>query len=174
MFAPNTSLYGDTFVTMSNFATSGTYPHSSFEVKTVERTRTIPSVGFGESDKISSINPELKTELSSRARATKSLTATTGIESSRIGIFISPTANVNRDIIKALGGTFRLDDFIGDPCDQYEDEYTDLINFRKKFFSKYSINYDGFYNLIKYIDKTLFKTLGGILGRSKPNTGLLY
>ena len=35
-----------------------------FEVKTVERTRTIPSVGFGESNKISSINPELKTELS--------------------------------------------------------------------------------------------------------------
>ena len=172
--APNTSLYGDTFVTMSNFATSGTYPHSSFEVKTVERTRTIPSVGFGESDKISAINPELKTELSARARATKTLTATTGIESNRIGIFISPTANVNRDIIKALGGTFRLDDFIGDPCDQYEEEYTDLINFRKKFFSKYSINYDGFYNLIKYIDKTLFKTLlGGTPARSKPNTGLL-
>ena len=172
--APNTSLYGDTFVTMSNFATSGTYPYSSFEVKTVERTRTIPSVGFGESDKISAINPELKTELSARARATKTLTATTGIESSRIGIFISPTANVNRDIVKALGGTFRLDDFIGDPCDQYEDEYTDLINFRRKFFSKYSINYDGFYNLIKYIDKTLFKTLlGGTPARSKPNTGLL-
>ena len=37
--APNTSLYGDTFVTMSNFATSGTYPHSSFEVKTVERSK---------------------------------------------------------------------------------------------------------------------------------------
>ena len=172
--APNLSLYGDTFVTMSNFETSGTYPHSSFEIKTVERTRTIPSVGFGESNKISSINPQLQSELSSRARATKRLSDTVGIESNRIGIFISPTANVNRDIIKALGGTFRLDDFIGDPCEQYSDEYTDLANFRRDFFSRYTINYDGFYNLIKYIDKTLFKVLlGGTPARSKPNTGLL-
>ena len=56
---------------MSNFTTSGSYPYSTFEVKTVERTRTIPSVGFGESDKISSLNPNLKTELSPKGRANK-------------------------------------------------------------------------------------------------------
>ena len=57
----------------------------------MERTRTIPSVGFGESNKISSINPELKTELSSGVENNKITNSTTGIESSRIGIFISPT-----------------------------------------------------------------------------------
>ena len=133
---------------MSNFATSGTYPYSSFEVKTVERTRTIPSVGFGESDKISAINPELKTELSARARATKTLTATTGIESSRIGIFISPTANVNRDIVKALGGTFRLDDFIGDPRDENKFQYKDLRHLRKEYFKRYT-NTNNFFDYLR-------------------------
>ena len=40
---PNTDLYGDTFVTMSNFTTSSSYPYGTFEVKQVERTRTVPN-----------------------------------------------------------------------------------------------------------------------------------
>jgi len=172
--APNTDLYGDTFVTMSNFTTSSSYPYGTFEVKQVERTRTIPAVGFSEASKITSFNPTLKSELSPKGRATKSNKATKGTDSNRIGIFISPIGNVNRDITKALGGSFRIDDFIGDPCEIYADEYTELNNFRRDFFSKYTINYDGFYNLIKYIDKTLFKALSMVNpARVKASTGLL-
>ena len=172
--APNTDLYGDTFVTMSNFTTSSSYPYGTFEVKQVERTRTVPAVGFSEASKITSFNPTLKSELSPKGRATKSNKATKGTDSNRIGIFISPIGNVNRDITKALGGSFRIDDFIGDPCEIYADEYTELKNFRRDFFSKYTINYDGFYNLIKYIDKSLFKALSLVNpARVKASTGLL-
>ena len=172
--APNTDLYGDTFVTMSNFTTSSSYPYGTFEVKQVERTRTVPAVGFSEASKITSFNPALKSELSPKGRATKSNKATKGTDSNRIGIFISPIANVNRDITKALGGSFRIDDFIGDPCEIYADEYTELNNFRRDFFSKYTINYDGFYNLIKYIDKSLFNALRMVNpARVKASTGLL-
>ena len=92
-------------------------------------------------------------------RLTKSGVQETSTDSTRLGLFISPTNTINRDITKALGGTFKIDNFIGDPCAYYDEEYTDLKNFRRSFFSKYTINYDGFYNLIKYIDSTLFDTI---------------
>ena len=68
---PNTDLYGDTFVTMSNFTTSSSYPYGTFEVKQVERTRTVPAVGFSEASKITSFNPTLKSELSPKGRNNK-------------------------------------------------------------------------------------------------------
>ena len=66
--APNTDLYGDTFVTMSNFTTSSSYPYGTFEVKQVERTRTVPKLDLVRSSKITSFNPTLKSELSPKGR----------------------------------------------------------------------------------------------------------
>ena len=36
-----------------------------------------------------------------------------------------------------------IDDFIGDPCAYYDEDYTDLKNFRRNFFKKYNnINFN--------------------------------
>ena len=173
--APDAStLYGETHVTMSNFSRSSTYPYESFAPKEVERTRVVPSTGLAAADKISLTTQVLKSELSPKARASKSNLKDMATDSNRIGMFISPTNNINRDITKALGSTFKIDDFIGDPCAYYDEEYHELKRFRQDFFKKYTINYDGFYNLIKYIDSTLFDTLMfSMPGRSKSTTGLL-
>lgn len=167
-------LYGEQFVTMSGFTTSSSYPFGSFQKTTVERTRVVPATGLAAADKVRLTTQTVDTELSPFARATKSGVKNQPTDSDRIGIFISPTNNINRDITKALGGTFKIDDFIGDPCAYYDEDYTDLKNFRRNFFKKYNINYDGFYNLVKYIDSTLFDAVATLLpGRSKTTTGLL-
>ena len=168
------TLYGEQFVTMSGFTTSSSYPFGSFQKTTVERTRVVPATGLAAADKVRLTTQTVDTELSPFARATKSGVKNQPTDSDRIGIFISPTNNINRDITKALGGTFKIDDFIGDPCAYYDEDYTDLKNFRRNFFKKYNINYDGFYNLVKYIDSTLFDAVATLLpGRSKTTTGLL-
>ena len=168
------TLYGEQFVSMSGFITSSTYPFGSFEKKTVERTRVVPATGLAAADKVRLTTQNVDSELSPFARATKSGLKNQATDSDRIGIFISPTNNINRDITKALGGTFKIDDFIGDPCSYYDEDYNELKAFRRKFFKKYTINYDGFYNLVKYIDNTLFDAIGTLLpGRSKTTTGLL-
>ena len=172
--APNLDLYGSTFATMSNFESSSTYPYGGLNVIEKELTITVPNTGLGDADKIRIEEQTLLTDLSPRARATKSALKEKPIDSNKIGMFISPTKNVNIDIVKAMGSTFSIDDFIGDPRDIYEEEYTELKNFRKSFFSKYTLNYDAFYNLIKYVDNSLFQALKSQApSRSKVVTGLL-
>ena len=172
--APNLDLYGSTFATMSNFDSSSTYPYGGLNVIEKEITMTVPNTGLGDADKIRIEEQTLLTQLSPKARATKSALKEKPIDSNKIGMFISPTKNVNIDIVKAMGSTFSIDDFIGDPRDIYEEEYTELKKFRKSFFSKYTLNYDAFYNLIKYVDNSLFQALKGQApSRSKVVTGLL-
>ena len=172
--APNLDLYDSTFATMSNFDSSSTYPYGGLSVIEKEITMTVPNTGLGDADKIRIEEQTLLTQLSPKARATKSALKEKPIDSNKIGMFISPTKNVNLDIVKAMGSTFSIDDFIGDPRDIYEEEYTELKNFRKSFFSKYTLNYDAFYNLIKYVDNSLFQALKGQApSRSKVVTGLL-
>ena len=100
---------------MSGFTTSSSYPYGSFNRLVTERTRVVPSTGLAAADKISIKSQTLKSELSPKARATKSGLQENSTDSNRLGLFISPTNNINRDITKALGGTFKIDNFIGDP-----------------------------------------------------------
>lgn len=171
---PNLDLYGVTFATMSNFDSSSEYPYGGLSVIEKELTMTVPNSGLSDVNKIRIEKQTLLTELSPKARATKSALKEKPIDSNKIGMFISPTKNINLDIIKSMGSTFSIDDFIGDPRDIYEEEYTELKQFRKKFFSKYTLNYDAFYNLIKYVDNSMFQALKGQApSRSKVVTGLL-
>ena len=172
--APNLDLYNSTFATMSNFDSSSEYPYGGLEVIEKELTMTVPNTGLSSANKVRIEEQTLLSELSPRARATKTALKEKPIDSNKLGLFISPIQNVNKDILKAMGSTFSIDDFIGDPSDIYEEEYTDLKNFRRDFFSKYTLNYDGFYNLMKYIDTSLFDSLKAVApSRSKVVSGLL-
>ena len=80
---------------------------------------------------------------------------------SDLGVFFSPTFEVNEDIIYTLGG-FRMDDYIGDPRHYTEKEYPDLKALREVYTQKITnriINIWDYLKLIQQFDHTLFKMI---------------
>ena len=79
---------------------------------------------------------------------------------SNLGIFFSPTFEINEDIIYTLGG-FRLDDYIGDPTDLNNTEYSSLKSLRDEYAEKVErrFNFWDYIKLIQYFDHTIFKII---------------
>ena len=94
-----------------------------------------------------------------------------------LGIFLSPTSELNEDIIYTLGA-FRLDDYIGSPLpsSQTSSYYSDLKELRDLYFKKVERKYDywDYLKTIQYIDHTLFKVIEQFVPfRANTKTGLL-
>tara|TARA_Y100000592_G_scaffold45491_1_gene72166 strand:+ start:9999 stop:13610 length:3612 start_codon:yes stop_codon:yes gene_type:complete len=94
-----------------------------------------------------------------------------------LGIFLSPTSELNEDIIYTLGA-FRLDDFIGSPLPsaQTSSNYSDLKELRDLYFRKIKrrYNYWDYLKAIQYIDHTLFKVIEQFVPfRANTKTGML-
>ncbi len=112
--------------------------------------------------------------LSIKSRATKKAFDQSPIDTNRIGLFFSPTKEMNIDIAKSFGG-INLDDYIGDPSDEYKSNYKSLEKLRKYYFQRF----DGrdiyqYINLIKSYEKSLFEDIKKMLpARVKATTGLL-
>ena len=94
-----------------------------------------------------------------------------------LGIYFSPTNEINEDILYTLG-SFRLDDFIGDPLPsaQSSSVYNDLKDIKKLYAKKLKnrYNYWAYIKQIQYIDHTLFKMIEQFVPfRANTKTGLL-
>ena len=94
-----------------------------------------------------------------------------------LGIFFSPTTEINEDIVYTLGG-FRLDDYIGSPLPsvQTASDYIDLQAMNSYYFRKVSASYNywEYTKLIQYIDHTLFKLIEQwVPFKANTKTGLL-
>ena len=94
-----------------------------------------------------------------------------------LGVFFSPTTEINEDIIYTLGA-FRLDDYIGSPLPsaQSSSKYVDLKELRDTYFQKVEdrYNYWDYIKLIQYVDHTLFKLIEQwVPFKSNLKTGLL-
>lgn len=94
-----------------------------------------------------------------------------------LGVFFSPTNEINEDIIYTLGG-FRLDDYIGNPLPsaQTSSFYPDLEEIKNYYFKKVKrrYNYWDYIKLIQYVDHTLFKMIEQwVPFRANTKTGLL-
>ncbi len=94
-----------------------------------------------------------------------------------LGVFFSPTTEINEDIIYTLG-SFRLDDYIGSPLPsaQSASVYKDLSTIRDIYFKKVKrrYNYWDYIKLIQYIDHTLFKLIEQwVPMKANLKTGLL-
>jgi hypothetical protein len=94
-----------------------------------------------------------------------------------LGIFFSPTEEINEDIIYTLG-SFRMDDYIGSPLPnaQRSSSYGDLKDIRdvytRKIKRKY--NYWDYIKLIQQTDHTLFKIIEQwVPFKANTKTGLL-
>ena len=82
-------------------------------------TAKVPSMGFGPADKFRFESASLVQNLSYRQRATKKTFDSAPLDSNQLGIFLSPTKELNMDIIKSLPD-FIIDDYIGDPRDEFK------------------------------------------------------
>jgi hypothetical protein len=77
------------------------------------------------------------------------------------------------DILKAFGD-FNIDNYIGNPSDEYKENYNDLANLRTYYFQRLNRNIYEYIQLVRYIDKSLFDVLADLApGRAKVSKGLL-
>ena len=170
----DTSYLGDTgFATASNFYSAPTYPYQYIPYdRTV--TANVPSLGFNYSNKIRFEEQTLIGDLSYKTRATQKSFDRAPIDSNRLGLFFSPIKELNMDILKAFGD-FNIDNYIGDPSDEYKSNYKQLDILRGYYFQRLD-NRDiyEYIRLIRYIDKSLFEVLSDLAPvRTNISKGLL-
>jgi hypothetical protein len=97
------------------------------------------------------------------------------LDYSDLGIFFSPTFEVNEDIIYTLGG-FRLDDYIGDPKHYTSGSYPDLKTIRDIYFqkSRERLKFGDYIRTIQFFDHTLFKLIKEFVpAKANLKTGLV-
>lgn len=87
----------------------------------------------------------------------------------------SPANEVNKDIISQYGNSIDIDRLIGDPRDDYKEDYPSLLEFSEEYYKKYFDRYDlnDYVRLIKFFDNSLFKMIKDYVpARSNLHTGL--
>jgi hypothetical protein len=176
---PTASLYASA----SGFTNIGNYPYQ-FEAIDRSVVLEIPDLGSSRYS-TNKVRFESQTDfngndvsggidLSIKSRATKKSFDQSPTDSNRVGLFFSPTKELNLDIAKSLGG-INLDNYIGDPSDNYKPNYSQLDNLRNYYFQRF----DGrdiyaYINLIKLYEKSMFEDIKKMLpARVKATTGLL-
>jgi hypothetical protein len=186
--------YDERFATASNFYSIRTdlpnnppttlYPHHYVPYdRTV--TAKVPSLGFNVSNKIRfesqytltgqeiTSGSNYTASLSYKSRATKKAFDNAPIDSNRLGLFFSPIKELNMDILKAFGD-FNIDNYIGDPSDEYKDSYKKLDGLREYYFERLDRDINEYIQLVRYINKSLFDVLSDLApARAKVSKGLL-
>ena len=97
------------------------------------------------------------------------------IDSNKLGIYFSPSKAIDEDIIQSMPN-LDFDQYIGDPRDQYKEQYTGLVEARNLYWQKYSApnNFWDYLRLLKYYDNSLYKQLRSLVpARANANIGIL-
>ena len=163
------------YASASGFEDKPDYPHN-FEAIDRSFVLEIPDLGSGRysTNKVRFESQELVSNLSSKNRATKKAFDKSPTDSNRVGLFFSPTKELNFDIAKSFGG-INLDNYIGNPSDAYKSNYSELDNLRNYYFQRFSgRDIYQYINLIKLYEKSMFDDIKKMLpARVKATTGLL-
>jgi hypothetical protein len=178
----------ETASTANSFSSITTYPYN-YTPYDRDVTAVVPQSGFNFSNKFrfekqydrlgreitadTIVNSEYGLSLDYKSRSTKKSFDTAPIDTDRLGLFFSPIKEINMDILKSLGN-FNIDDYIGNPSDEYNYEYSDLKRLRNYYFKRFELNFNEYVQLVRYIDKSLFDTLESLVpARAKVSSGLL-
>jgi len=167
----------------SGFDSVGSYP---YQYTPYDRTVTaqVPSSGFNLNNKVrfenqyeigstASLTATSSIDLSYRSRSTKKSFDKSPIDSDKLGLFFSPVKEINMDILKSVG-PLNIDDYIGDPSDNYNDTYSSLETFRNYYFQRFNLNFNEYVQLVRYIERGLFEQLESLApARAKVASGLL-
>ena len=156
-------------------ASKTSYP---FQFEPIDRTVVMPYPDGGASrfqtQKVRFESQTLVSDLSAKGRATKKAFDQSPTDSNRVGLFFSPTKELNMDIAKSFGG-LNIDNYIGDPSDDYKPNYSQLDSLRNYYFKRFdNRNIYEYINLIKLYEKSMFEDIKRMLpARVKATTGLL-
>ena len=97
------------------------------------------------------------------------------LDSPKLGIYFSPTDVVNEDIITSFAN-LDFNQYLGDPRDNFEENYLELKNIANQYFQKYDgrNNFWDYMHLIKYYDQSVFKQLKKLVpARANSHMGTL-
>jgi len=94
------------------------------------------------------------------ARSEKPLTDNYPIDSPRLGVYLSPSNEINEDIAEQFGG-LSIDDFIGDPTNLELDNYPNLMQLQREYSKKYTdLNRPNQYSrILQHYNAALFQLL---------------
>ncbi len=172
-----TSISSSTYATASGFETPSNSQRGNYEP--VEETYYIQGISLGgnnpRSQKIRFDDNTLVRQLSPTNTAERSRFDFAPIDSPKLGLFYSMADQINKDIYNHVGDV-ELDDYIGDPDDEYEMDYSDLTHFSKKYWKKYTNRNDinAYMRIFSQFDFGLFHQIKQLLPeRVDEATGLL-
>ena len=98
------------------------------------------------------------------------------LDSPKLGIYFSPVDVINEDIISSFAN-LDFNQYLGDPRDVFEENYSGLSNVSKQYFQKYtsgSATFWDYMHIIKYYDQSVFKQLKKLVpARAKTQMGTL-
>lgn len=156
----------------NDFRSETSYPYN-YTPYDREVTAIMPQTGFNYSSKVRLETQTLISNLDYRSRATKKSFDQSPLDSDKLGLFFSPTKEINLDIAKSLG-ELDIDNYIGNPADEYKDNYSALDKLRKYYFGRYTINIYEYIQLVRYIESSIFDVLESLVpARAKVQSGLL-
>jgi hypothetical protein len=96
-----------------------------------------------------------------------------------LDVSFSPQTQIDTYVsmsISSSDSSFSLDDYIGDPRQEYSGSYPDLINQRDIYFAPFTssyLDYNGFIRLIQFFDNALFKMMEDFIpARTNLSTGI--
>ncbi len=146
-----------------------------------EETYYTPSPSLGGSSlyankiRIESSSLDPNRRLNTKTRIEKSSLDLFSVDSNRVGVYFSPQTGINEDIFNQIG-YFEIDDYIGDPREDYETSYTVLNNFAENYWKKYSNrnDFEAYFRALEIYDFTVFKYIKRLLPeRVNAITGLV-
>ena len=166
---PNASGISGSFVGWTN-----NIPYDSIE-ETYYYDGISLAAGTFDDNKVRLEDNELIGTLDVNTRAERSQFDKAPLDSNRLGVYYSPQTMINEDIIAQLGFT-ELDSYIGDPGQQHERSYPDLIKAAQGYWKKYDTKNDlnAYIKIFTLFDLSFFKQLDQLLpARADKITGLL-
>ena len=165
----------------TNFVTYGVannYP-STFPYAFTEERYYIDTPELGPnnytSDKFRREENRLVRNLSPFGRAEKPSGEKYALDSNELGVYFSPTDQVNKDIFNSIGGE-QLDDYIGDPRDKFRTFYPDLDILNNAYWKKYKKenNKNTYLEQLRLYDMSLFTMIKQFLpARANADVGVV-
>ncbi len=165
-FSPSFNDKNNTYASASNFSTPVNSSRGNFVP--LNETYFIQGVSLGGnlpySQKIRLESNELVGRLSPDSSAERSRFDRAPIDTNRLGLFYSMADQINKDIFNHAGDV-ELDDFVGDPNDQFETTYNQLELFARNYWKKYSDRNDinAFIRIFSQFDFALFNQIKLVL-----------
>ena len=165
-FSPPFTDNNNSFATASGFETPTNATRGNFVP--VEETYYVQGVSIGSnlprSQKIRLESNELVGRLSPAASAERSRFDRAPVDTNRLGLFYSMADQINKEIFNHIGD-IELDDYIGDPDDEFEIHYPDLSSFSKEYWKKYTDRNDinAYIRIFSQFDFALFNQIKQLL-----------